>query len=110
GEDIALETRLGSTGLIREDPTQLEQIILSLSVNARQAMPGGGRLDIETHDVERGNEPLPHYQDWLSFTPRPIAPGSYVVISVSDTGVGMPQNVLERIFEPFYSSREKDAG
>ena len=110
GEDIALETRLGSSWLIREDPTQLEQIILNLSVNARQAMPGGGRLDIETRDVERGNEPLPVYKDWLGFTPQPIAPGSYVLISVTDTGVGMTNDVLERIFEPFYSSRGKDEG
>jgi two-component system, cell cycle sensor histidine kinase and response regulator CckA len=110
GEDITLETRLGSSWLIREDPTQLEQIILNLSVNARQAMPGGGRLDIETRDLERGSEPLPVYKDWLGFTPQPIQPGSYVLISVTDTGVGMTHDVLERIFEPFYSSRGKDAG
>jgi two-component system, cell cycle sensor histidine kinase and response regulator CckA len=110
GEDITLETRLGSSWLIREDPTQLEQIILNLSVNARQAMPGGGRLDIETRDVERGAEPLPVYKDWLGFTPQPIVPGSYVMISVTDTGVGMTNEVLERIFEPFYSSRGKDEG
>jgi two-component system cell cycle sensor histidine kinase/response regulator CckA len=110
GEDITLVTRLGSSWLIREDPTQLEQIILNLSVNARQAMPGGGRLDIETRDVERGTEALPVYKDWLGFTPQPIAAGSYVLISVTDTGEGMTHEVLERIFEPFYSSREKDAG
>ncbi len=110
GEDIALETRLGSTWLIREDPTQLEQIILNLSVNARQAMPDGGRLDIETRDVELGVDPLPVYKDWLGFTPQTIVPGSYVLISVTDTGAGMQSDVLERIFEPFYSSRGKDAG
>ena len=73
-------------------------------------MPGAVRLDIETRDVERGNEPLPVYKDWLGFTPQPITAGSYVLISVTDTGVGMTHDVLERIFEPFYSSREKDAG
>ncbi|MDY6981821.1 MAG: PAS domain S-box protein [Pseudomonadota bacterium] len=110
GEDITLETRLGSSWLIREDPTQLEQIILNLSVNARQAMPDGGRLDIETRDVVRGDEALPLYQGWLGFTPQQIPPGRYVLISVTDTGVGMTQDVLERIFEPFYSSRDKEAG
>ncbi|MGV3591649.1 MAG: PAS domain S-box protein [Gammaproteobacteria bacterium] len=110
GEDITLDTRLGSNWLIREDPTQLEQIILNLSVNARQAMPGGGRLDIETRDVVRGDEALPLYKGWIGFTPQRIPPGRYVVISVSDTGTGMTQRVLERIFEPFYSSRGKDAG
>jgi CheY-like chemotaxis protein len=110
GEDIALEARLGSSWLIREDPTQLEQIILNLSVNARQAMPDGGRLDIETRDVELGSEPLPVYKDWLGFTPQTIVAGSYVLISVTDTGAGMTSEVLERIFEPFYSSRGKDAG
>ncbi|HEY0964098.1 MAG TPA: PAS domain S-box protein [Pseudomonadales bacterium] len=110
GEDIILETRLGSNWLIREDPTQLEQIILNLSVNARQAMPGGGRLDIETRDVMRGDDALPQYKDWLSFTPQPIPPGRYVLVSVTDTGVGMAQDVLERIFEPFYSARKQDAG
>jgi CheY-like chemotaxis protein len=110
GEDIVLETRLGSKGLIREDPTQLEQIILNLSVNARQAMHAGGRLDIETRDVDVGTEPLPVYKDWLGFTPLAIVPGSYVLISVTDTGVGMSSEVLERIFEPFYSSREKEEG
>jgi two-component system, cell cycle sensor histidine kinase and response regulator CckA len=110
GEDITLETRLGSSWLIREDPTQLEQIILNLSVNARQAMPGGGRLDIETRDVEHGNEALPVYKDWLGFTPQAIAPGKYVLISVTDTGIGMTHEILERIFEPFYSSRDKEEG
>ncbi len=110
GEDIALETRLGSSWQIREDPTQLEQIILNLSVNARQAMPAGGRLDIETRDVELGADPLPVYKDWLGFTPQTITPGRYVLISVTDTGIGMTNDVLERIFEPFYSSREKDEG
>src|SRR5690606_21537440 len=101
GEDIALETRLGSTGLIREDPTQLEQTILSLSVNARQAMPGGGGLDIGARDAARGNRPLPRYQAWLRLPPRPIAPGSYAVIAASGSGVGMPQNVLGRIAAAF---------
>ncbi len=110
GEDIALETRLGSSWLIREDPTQLEQIILNLSVNARQAMPLGGRLDIETRDVVLGEEALPADKDWLGFTPQSIAPGSYVLISVTDTGVGMTSAVLEHIFEPFFTSKEKAEG
>lgn len=110
GEDIALHTQLRSTWLIREDPTQLEQIILNLSVNARHAMPGGGRLTITTQDVVLRGEELPVEKGWESFSPIRPAAGSYVCICVCDNGTGMSREVLERIFEPFYSTKDKSEG
>jgi CheY-like chemotaxis protein len=103
GEDVDLVTRL-ETGLpdIRIDPGQLEQIILNLAVNARDAMPAGGELAVETRSESfptgmiGGTEPLP--------------PGRYVMLSVSDKGVGMTPEVRERLFEPFFTTKEPGKG
>jgi PAS domain S-box-containing protein len=110
GEDVALETRLRSQWLIREDPTQLEQIVLNLAVNARHAMPSGGRLLIETEDLTLTGEDAPVAKGWIAFSPDAMEAGSYVCISVSDTGTGMSRQVMERIFEPFFTTKEKGEG
>jgi len=103
GADIQLNTRLADNlGMLTADPGQLEQILVNLVVNARDAMPGGGRIDIETSDVELDE----NYSRKHASTP----PGSYVMLAVSDTGQGMSREVQDRIFEPFFTTKEKTNG
>jgi PAS domain S-box-containing protein len=98
GENYSLETVLAS-GLwrVEADPNQLESAILNLAVNARDAMPGGGKLTIETANTHLDRT----YTDLHSGT----VPGQYVVICVSDTGEGMDRDAIERAFEPFYTTK-----
>jgi two-component system cell cycle sensor histidine kinase/response regulator CckA len=89
-------------GLVRVDPGQFDQVIINLAVNARDAMPGGGTLAIRTsHTVVE--KPIHRGADVM-------APGAYVLIEVSDTGVGIPKEVIGNIFEPFFSTKEVGAG
>ncbi len=98
GEDVELVTTLASdVGRVRADPGQLHQVILNLALNARDALPHGGRLGIETAKAEIGNdEPGAHAS---------LGPGSYVAIRVSDTGVGMDADTCSKAFEPFFSTK-----
>ena len=97
-EDIHIEIRpTERLGRIRADPAQLEQVILNLVVNARDAMPGGGRLTIETTNVEVGDGPVTGRQA--------LAPGSYVRLAISDTGVGMERETQQHVFEPFFTTK-----
>jgi CheY-like chemotaxis protein len=89
-------------GSIKADPVQLEQIVLNLVINARDAMPNGGELIIETADVRRDFS-LPGKQ-------VPGSVGDYVMLSVSDTGCGMSARVREKIFEPFFSTKPEGKG
>ncbi|HEX8947905.1 MAG TPA: ATP-binding protein [Dissulfurispiraceae bacterium] len=103
GEDISLELRTRShANTIKADRSQIEQILLNLAVNARDAMPSGGSIVLETSDVEIGREHLRVRKE--------MQPGLYVMLSVSDTGVGMPKDVQERIFEPFFTTKELGKG
>lgn len=105
GETIELRLEHGrDLWLVKVDQNQLEQVIVNLAVNARDAMTGGGRLTLATGNmtVERA-QPATNQQD-------EIAPGDYVLIEVSDTGVGIPPENLARIFEPFFSTKAIGAG
>jgi len=101
GEDIELVTFLHpEAGNVRADPGQIEQVLMNLAANARDAMPRGGTLTFRTGNV--------------SFPPAPdhpeIRPGSYVMLSVTDTGAGMSPETLSRVFEPFFTTKEIGKG
>jgi signal transduction histidine kinase len=102
GETVRLEVRPGhALGTIRADPTRIEQVLLNLAFNARDAMPAGGRLTIETHNVDLPDGDL---------RPPPILPGRYVMLSVSDDGVGMEPRTLARIFEAHFTTKAEGRG
>jgi two-component system cell cycle sensor histidine kinase/response regulator CckA len=103
GEDIEFQVRLdGKIGAIKADPGQIEQVILNLVVNARDAMPKGGRLFLETRQVEMAEEP--------ACLNEPVISGQYVRLSVRDTGVGMEDSVKSRLFEPFFTTKKTGSG
>lgn len=103
GEDIHLDTILApDLWAVRADPGQIEQVLMNLAVNARDAMPCGGRLTIATRNVEVGVDRLDPHLDGIS--------GRYVLLSVMDTGCGIAPDVLPRIFEPFFTTKEIGKG
>ncbi|HYT04960.1 MAG TPA: response regulator [Gemmatimonadales bacterium] len=103
GEDVRLATRLPpGVGHVKADPGQLEQVIMNLVVNSRDAMPNGGQLTIETANVELDEAyAREHY---------PARPGPYVMVAVSDTGTGMNDEVQAHLFEPFFTTKERGKG
>lgn len=103
GEDIQLVTKLDPTnGRLRADQAQLEQVLANLVVNARDAMPKGGTLTIETAQVGLTRSPV--------YQVTPLPPGNYVRLSVSDTGCGMDRKTQSHIFEPFFTTKEEGKG
>jgi PAS domain S-box-containing protein len=103
GGSIRFEMRLsGKPCLIRADPNELETAVLNLAINSRDAMPNGGRLDvsIDTVTLEAGGSALQH----------DLPAGDYVVIAVTDSGCGMPHEVVERAFEPFFTTKQLGGG
>ncbi len=102
GESIELKTELTpDLGHVQADPAQIEQVVMNLVVNARDAMPAGGQITIETKMVQlaRGQQIVPQ-----------AAPGSYVLLAVRDTGCGMDETTRSRIFEPFFTTKGAGKG
>jgi signal transduction histidine kinase/ActR/RegA family two-component response regulator len=103
GEDIELLTSLSDQiGRVKADPGQLEQVIMNLAVNARDALPGRGKVIIETHFCI--------LDDAYAATHNEVAPGAYVLLAVTDNGCGMNSETLTQIFEPFFTTKEPGKG
>jgi signal transduction histidine kinase/CheY-like chemotaxis protein len=103
GENIELTVRHGAQrGSVQADPGQIEQVIVNLAVNARDAMPDGGRLTIEVADMELNGSSGEEHPD--------VTPGSYVMLSVTDTGTGMDEATRLRIFDPFFTTKPAGEG
>jgi two-component system cell cycle sensor histidine kinase/response regulator CckA len=102
-EDISMILRLrASKPFVIIDPGQMEQVIVNLAVNAKDAMPNGGRLIIETRNLKSDSPSISEFDQ--------VPPGSYVEFSLSDTGTGIEPEILPRIFEPFFTTKDRDHG
>ena len=101
-KNIELKLVTAPLEAVKADPTQIEQVLMNLCLNARDAMPTGGRMVVETEMVEL-DEPFARFYPGVTM-------GRYVVLSVSDTGMGMDAETRERIFEPFFTTKEKGKG
>jgi PAS domain S-box-containing protein len=103
GEHIELKTvRQDGLGFVKADPGQMEQVLLNLTINARDAMPDGGTLTIETANVTLDQDSARLDAD--------IKPGDYVMLAISDTGIGMTEEVKRHLFEPFFTTKAKGKG
>jgi signal transduction histidine kinase len=104
GEAVSLEVVAGG-GLwwAEVDASELERAVVNLAVNARDAMPNGGKLTIETSNVSLDD-------DYVAALAEPVKPGQYVMIAISDTGMGMDQRTVDRAFEPFFTTKEVGRG
>jgi PAS domain S-box-containing protein len=101
GEDIDLRLKTCSAGNVRTDPTQMEQVVLNLVVNARDAMPQGGSLTIETGQVDLGEPEASEHG---------VPAGPYAMFSISDTGLGMDDDTRARLFEPLFTTKSQGQG
>jgi CheY-like chemotaxis protein len=103
GEDIEVSIQpTPGLGFVKLDPTQIDQVIMNLAANSRDSMPDGGKLMIETQNVE--------LDDSYARTHSPLKAGPFVMLAVSDTGKGIPKNILPNIFDPFFTTKEVGRG
>jgi PAS domain S-box-containing protein len=102
GGKVEVVTSVTAAGYVRADPHQLEQVLVNLAANARDAMPSGGTLTVETTDIDLAEDAARRLQS--------LAPGPYVVITVRDTGTGIAPDALPHIFEPFFTTKESGQG
>jgi two-component system, cell cycle sensor histidine kinase and response regulator CckA len=103
GERVELDTRHGrDLWAVKADLTQFEQVVVNLAVNARDAMPEGGKLTIRTHNVTR--------EECAAIDGMAATPGDYVVLEVGDSGTGIPEEIREKIFQPFFTTKEVGKG
>ncbi len=102
GEDITIASQCGARGYVVADPGQLEQILVNLVVNARDAMPQGGRISIETKNVDLDENYTSEH--------APVVAGRYVMLAVTDTGVGMNADTKEHAFDPFFTTKDPGKG
>ncbi|HEU4748729.1 MAG TPA: PAS domain S-box protein [Gemmatimonadaceae bacterium] len=102
GEDITISAAPGARGYVVADPGQLEQVLVNLVVNARDAMPDGGRITIETMNAELDENYTSEH--------APVIPGRYIALTVGDTGVGMDKVTKEHAFDPFFTTKEAGKG
>jgi PAS domain S-box-containing protein len=102
GRTIKLETRLSAIGHVSADPSQIERVILNLVMNARDAMPDGGSITIETANVELDEAYISEHRGSIA--------GPHVMLAVSDTGIGMTKEVRDRLFEPFFTTKPRGKG
>jgi signal transduction histidine kinase len=104
GETVALEV-VSAAGLwlAHADPAELESALMNLAINARDAMPSGGKLTIETANVSLD-------EDYVAALVEPVPPGQYVMLAVSDTGEGMDKDTIDRVFEPFFTTKAAGKG
>jgi two-component system cell cycle sensor histidine kinase/response regulator CckA len=110
GETIQLSTALEAKQFAFTDKSQIEQVILNLAINARDAMPGGGRLTFETADVTIVAPPEPPAGRWQVGQHHGPRAGDYVKLVVSDTGTGIAADVIPHIFEPFFTTKSPGKG
>jgi two-component system cell cycle sensor histidine kinase/response regulator CckA len=102
GEDISIASSCTARGYVVADPGQIEQILVNLVVNARDAMPAGGRISIESRNVE--------LDETYTSEHAPVIPGRYVMLAVGDNGVGMTRDTREHAFDPFFTTKEAGKG
>lgn len=103
GDDVQIQSKLDpKIGRVKADPGQLEQVIMNLAINARDAMPNGGKLFLETSNIDADEAYVKQHST--------VTPGPYVMLSVSDSGAGMDSSMLDRIFEPFFTTKERGKG